>query len=228
MRTNPAIPAAVILMLTSADRSGDARRCREMGLSAYLIKPITQKELRASLIAALSGVQARATAITPRVQTSRGPLRILLAEDNLVNQKVAVTLLAKLGHTVRVVDDGRAAVDAFKREAFDVILMDVQMPEMSGLEATAAIRQIEAGSGARIPIIAMTARAMKQDRDECLRAGMDEYLVKARPESATDRAAAASFNRLPRLSVRQARSPPRSTGRQRSTGQGVTRCCSPR
>ena len=178
MRLNPAIPPAVILMLTSADRVGDAKRCREMNLSAYLIKPITQKELRASLVAALSGVRASATAITGRAQTPGEPLRILLAEDNLVNQKVAVALLTKLGHTVRVVADGRAAVDAFRREAFDAILMDVQMPEMSGLEATVAIRKIEAGSGARIPIIAMTARAMKRDRDECLSVGMDEYLAK--------------------------------------------------
>jgi two-component system sensor histidine kinase/response regulator len=191
-------------MLTSADRIGDARRCREMDLSAYLIKPITQKELRASLVAALSGVQVSGTAITPRVQTSRAPLRILLAEDNLVNQKVALALLTKLGHAVHVVADGRAAIDAFKREVFDAILMDVQMPEMSGLEATAAIRQIEVGSGARIPIIAMTARAMKQDRDECLRAVMDEYLAKP-VRSHQLIALLRLVNRLPRLPVWQSR-----------------------
>ena len=164
-------------MLTSADRIGDARRCREMDLSAYLIKPITRRVAHEHRRGPLWR-QASGPAITPAIEASRAPLRILLAEDNLVNQKVAVALLTKTGPCRPGGGDGRAAVDAFEHETFDVILMDVQMPEMSGLEATAAIRQMEVGTGGRIPIIAMTARAMKQDRDECLRAGMDDTLVK--------------------------------------------------
>jgi CheY-like chemotaxis protein len=168
-----------VLMLTSAERSNDVRRCRELGLAAYLVKPVTQKELRSTLLRVLSGASAAGTAgIDKRVPIADSPLRILLAEDNAVNQKVAVAMLSRLGHHVVVAPDGQAAIDAYRREVFDIILMDVQMPVVSGYDATRAIRAIERTAGTRVPIIAMTARAMKGDRETCLEAGMDDYLSK--------------------------------------------------
>ncbi len=105
-------------------------------------------------------------------------MRVLFAEDNPVNQRLITGLLAKQGHRVVVVDNGAAAVQAVRAQAFDLVVMDVQMPEMSGFAATAAIRELERGTGRRVPILAMTARAMKGDREECLKAGMDGYLSK--------------------------------------------------
>ena len=105
-------------------------------------------------------------------------LRVLLAEDNLVNQRLALRLLEKAGHTVRVAGNGRQALQALERDRFDVVLMDVQMPEMDGMEATAVIRQREKTTGSHLPIIALTAHAMKGDRDRCLAAGMDGCLSK--------------------------------------------------
>jgi signal transduction histidine kinase/CheY-like chemotaxis protein len=169
-----------ILMLTSAERSSDVRQCRELGLAAYLVKPVAQRELRATVIKVLSGSPAVPVVATidKRAPISDTPLRILLAEDNAVNQKVAVSLLSRLGHQVIVAADGQAAIDAYRRQVFDVILMDVQMPLVSGYDATRAIREIERTTGAHVPIIAMTARAMKGDRETCLQAGMDDYLSK--------------------------------------------------
>ena len=178
MRAKPSIASPVVLMLTSTDRPEDLQRSRGMNVPAYLIKPITYRELRAGIVAALSAVPEHPAATASQFEPAARPLRVLLAEDNVVNQTVAMTLLKKLGHTVRLAADGRAAVEAFTREPFDAVLMDVQMPEMSGLEATVAIRQLERGTGERIPIIAMTAGAMKEDREACLSAGMDDYVVK--------------------------------------------------
>jgi two-component system, sensor histidine kinase and response regulator len=168
-----------VLMLTSAERSNDVRRCRELGLAAYLVKPVTQNELRTTLLRVLSGAPvAGVVSVDTRAPISDSPLRILLAEDNAVNQKVAVAMLSRLGHHVVVAPDGQAAIDAYRREVFDVILMDVQMPVLSGYDATRAIRAIERTAGTHVPIIAMTARAMKGDRETCLEAGMDDYLSK--------------------------------------------------
>ncbi|MDQ3440477.1 MAG: response regulator, partial [Planctomycetota bacterium] len=168
-----------VLMLTSDDRAGDAARCRELGVTSYLIKPITQVELLRSLLAAVAPaprIAARGvdrTAIVP----GRGR-RILVAEDNRVNQHVAGALLLRDGHFVTIVDNGHAAVAAAAAGGFDVILMDVQMPEMNGLDATAAIRANERQTGAHTLIIAMTAHAMQGDRERCLEAGMDGYISK--------------------------------------------------
>jgi signal transduction histidine kinase/CheY-like chemotaxis protein len=179
IRDTPGVSDTTILMLTSAERSADMQRCRALGVGAYLVKPLTQKELRLAIVKLLSGV--------PVIETARGetasanvdrPLRILLAEDNAVNQRVAVSLLSRLGHAVTVAADGQAAIDAYRSAPFDVILMDVQMPVVSGYDATRAIREIEQTTGTHIPIIAMTARAMKGDRERCLEVGMDEYLSK--------------------------------------------------
>ncbi len=115
---------------------------------------------------------------SPKGSAARRPLKILLAEDNVTNQKLAVAILEKQGHTIKVVDDGKQAIGAYEREPFDVVLMDMQMPEVDGLEATSAIRSFEQSAGRRTPIIALTANAMIGDRERCLNAGMDDYLSK--------------------------------------------------
>jgi signal transduction histidine kinase/CheY-like chemotaxis protein len=173
---------ATIMMLTSGGQRGDAARCRELGIGAYLTKPITQGELWEALIKALEKPASKA-GLSPVItrhtlREGRPHLRILLAEDNLVNQKVAVSILEKQGHMVAVVGDGQAALTALEQQAFDLVLMDVQMPVLDGLETTAAIRAREQTSEGHIPIVAMTARAMKGDQEECLAAGMDGYVSK--------------------------------------------------
>jgi two-component system, sensor histidine kinase and response regulator len=180
---------ATIMMLTSVGQRGDAARCRAIGIAAYLTKPIRRADLLNAIRLALGspgGKRTGAPVITrhslpsdspPADQEVRRRMRVLVAEDNRVNQQLAVRLLEKRGHTVVLAGNGRAAVAAFEREPFDVILMDVQMPEMGGVEATAAIRARENGGG-RIPIIAMTAHAMSGDREACLAAGMDGYVAK--------------------------------------------------
>jgi len=170
----------VIIVLTSGGRPGDAARCAELGIAAHLLKPVKQSELFDSLMLAV------APSIAKREESEDdgtaaddvAPLRILLAEDGLANQKLAVGLLTRWGHAVEVANDGREAVDRTAAEAFDLVLMDVQMPVMDGLEATREIRARELQTGGRLPIIAMTAHAMKGDRERCLEAGMDGYVSK--------------------------------------------------
>jgi signal transduction histidine kinase/DNA-binding response OmpR family regulator len=182
----PALTPPTIVMLTSPGRPGDAAACREVGAAAHLAKPVTRRGLSRALIAALhQGLQPAASSPASATQcdeTAEGrglcPLRILLVEDNSINQRVASILLEKRGHTVTVACNGRQAIDLFDEQAFDVILMDVQMPEMDGFEATAAIRTKEKATGQRIPILAMTAHAMKGDKERCLDAGMDGYVTK--------------------------------------------------
>jgi signal transduction histidine kinase/DNA-binding response OmpR family regulator len=181
IRKDPSLAGATIMMLTSAGRVGDAARCRELGISAYLVKPIRQGELLDAICAVLQKAAPQrpdqlVTSHTLRQDRRRN--RILLAEDNSVNQKLAMRLLEKRGFAVTVVGDGRAAVDACEKSHFDAILMDVQMPEMDGLRATAAIREREKSTARHIPIIAMTAHALKGDQERCLAAGMDAYLSK--------------------------------------------------
>ncbi|MCJ7612388.1 MAG: response regulator [Candidatus Aminicenantes bacterium] len=172
----------IIMMLTSLGLRGDASRCLKLGISAYLVKPIKQNELLDSLRLALG---------TSLTQKGSGPLitqhslrepahglHILLAEDNVINQKIAVRILENRGQTVTVAEDGEQVLTALDKEAFDLILMDVQMPKMDGFQATTAIRDKEKETGAHIPIIAMTAYAMKGDRERCLDAGMDDYIAK--------------------------------------------------
>jgi two-component system, sensor histidine kinase and response regulator len=170
----------VIMMLTSGDRPNDMGECERLGIGAYLLKPIKQSELLESIQLALGFVgsrRAHPTPAEPRRVPGRG-LRILLAEDSLVNQQLAVALLEGEGHTVTVANNGREAVTAVDSGAFDCVLMDVQMPEMDGLEATAIIRANERNTGRHLPIIAMTAHALKGDRERCLDAGMDGYTSK--------------------------------------------------
>jgi PAS domain S-box-containing protein len=170
-------PQPAIIMLSSAARVSEAAA---HGIARTLLKPVGRDELFDAIAAAVS-----ARPVTRRAAESMSPfpaavrsLRILLAEDNVVNQRVAVGILNKLGHTVVVASNGLEAVAAVEREPFDIIVMDVQMPEMGGFEATAAIRQMQQGAATRVPIIAMTAHAMTGDRERCLAEGMDGYVAK--------------------------------------------------
>jgi len=185
IKQNTNLSGATIMMLTSATRPGDIARCKELGVAAYLIKPVRRTELLEAMLSALG----ERTIETNQVRTSshasvnerRRGVRILLAEDNLVNQTVALRLLTKYGHRVVVAGNGREALLALQKaplDGFDLILMDVQMPEMDGFEATAAIRKHEEETKSHIPIVAMTAYAMKGDRERCLAAGMDDYISK--------------------------------------------------
>jgi signal transduction histidine kinase/DNA-binding response OmpR family regulator len=170
---------STIMMLTSAGHLGDASRCRELGIAAYLVKPIRQAELLQSICQILhkTGESSQAGLRSSLPREIR-PLRILLAEDNKVNQALAIRLLEKWGHTVTLAENGRQAAEAYDRGSFDVILMDIQMPEMDGLEATAAIRMKERATGEHVPIIALTAHALNGDRERCIGAGMDGYVTK--------------------------------------------------
>jgi two-component system, sensor histidine kinase and response regulator len=170
-----------LVMLTSAGQPEDVARCRRLGISAYLTKPIKQSELFDVIVSAMGQpVGERPRAPQPRKRSQRGQrrLQVLVAEDNQVNQLVATRILEKLGHHVTVVSNGREALVAAQTGKFDLIAMDVQMPELDGLDATSAIRAWEKSAGTHIPIIAMTAHAMKGDRERCLAAGMDGYTSK--------------------------------------------------
>ncbi len=184
---SPELARPVILMLTSGDRSDDLARCRRLGVSSYLTKPVRRAELRSAILAAIAhspGLPERDAMLSgATVQRSpqalgRSALHILLAEDNAVNQRVALRILEKAGHRVAIAENGKAALKMIEEQSFDAILMDVQMPEMGGFEATALIREKEQRTGRHIPIIAMTAHAMAGDRERCLAAGMDDYLSK--------------------------------------------------
>jgi CheY-like chemotaxis protein len=173
--------AIPLIMLTSPGRPQHTTRCRELNL-VFLSKPVDQSRLAESVKVALGRASKRAD---PDARLSREsdaeaeqPLRILLAEDNLVNQKVAARLLQKQGHTVTIANNGREALAGWEQREFDLILMDVQMPELDGLETTAAIRLREQTSGAHVPIIALTAHAISGDRETCLAAGMDGFVTK--------------------------------------------------
>ena len=180
IREQPGLTGATIMMLTSSERGGDAARCRELGITRYLTKPIKQASLLKVLLSALESTQPAVpqAPVSDTQEAERRSLYILIAEDYDVNQKLVTRLLEKRGHRVFLANDGREAVQAFDTEKFDLVLMDVQMPEMSGFEATAIIRDREKATGGHIPIVAMTANAMAGDRERCLEAGMDAYVAK--------------------------------------------------
>jgi len=186
IRQQDGLRRTTIMMLTSVGQRGDAARCRQLGVAAYLIKPIGQSQLLDAILNVL-GPKAREaegarqpTGLVTRHSLREGQrkLRVLLAEDNAVNQRLASRLLEKRGHSVVVAGNGREALKALKEGEFDLVLMDVSMPEMDGLEAARAIRAAEQATGTHLPIIAMTAHAMKGDRERCLDAGMDGYVSK--------------------------------------------------
>jgi len=182
VRRDPAISETAIIMLSSATQVGMAARCRELSFAGSLSKPVSQSELLDAILvfadnSSLMPVAAGTRDAEPKPESERS-LRILLAEDNKINQTLALRLLEKRGHSVVLASDGKQALAAWEQEPFDLILMDVQMPEMNGLDATGFIRMKEQETKKHIPIIAMTARAMKGDREECLAAGMDAYVSK--------------------------------------------------
>jgi signal transduction histidine kinase/CheY-like chemotaxis protein len=178
IRRNPALESVVIMMLTSSDQVERAALCRKMGVETYLIKPISSSDLLGSIRLAI-GVHSPVSTVAAAAGVSAPSLSlsILLAEDNLVNQRVAMTMLGKMGHRITLATNGLEALEQWRHGDFDLILMDVQMPEMNGLQATTQIRREEA-IGAHVRIVAMTASAMSEERDRCLAAGMDDFISK--------------------------------------------------
>ena len=171
-----------IIMLTSAGKPDNMKKLRNLGVSEYLVKPIKQSQLFDKLVTVLSSRYAdEIPMVVPRddfISEKKRRLKLLLAEDNPANQTLAIRLLQKAGHSVKLAKTGKEAVEAMKSEKFDLVLMDVQMPEMDGFEATAIIRKNETLSGFHTPVVAMTAHALKGDRERCLDAGMDGYISK--------------------------------------------------
>ncbi|MDF1554316.1 MAG: MASE3 domain-containing protein [Deferrisomatales bacterium] len=191
IRADASLQDTAMLMVTSDDMRGDARRCRELGIPVYVVKPVKQNELLEAIIRTLAVATNRPTApvgarilkdplkqAEPPGLPSQAPAHVLLAEDNEINQALTEALLRKRGWTVTSVQDGRMALEVLRTGTFDVVLMDVQMPAMDGLEATRLLRERESGGDRRVPVVGLTAHAMKGDRERCLTAGMDDYLSK--------------------------------------------------
>ncbi len=182
INNTPRLATSTVIMLTSTGERGDGSRCVKLGIAAYLMKPIKQSELFFTICKVLQKTSPGAdrTSLITRhtIRESKRRLHILLAEDNLVNQKLAVKILERMGHSVSVAANGKRAIEALENGEFDLVLMDVQMPEMDGLEATRLIRESEKTTGSHVPIMAMTAYAMKEDEARCLEAGMDGYISK--------------------------------------------------
>lgn len=182
IKEDPRMAASTIIMLTSSGERGDASRCIKLGISAYLVKPIKQSELLFTVSKVLEepapGVTHPSLITRHSIRESKNRLKILLAEDNPVNQTVALRMLERMGHTVSLVENGKEAIETLKLASFDLVLMDVQMPLMDGFEATRALREWEKTAGKHVPVIAMTAYALKGDEEKCLEAGMDGYIPK--------------------------------------------------
>ena len=183
--TQTALPRATVMMLTSSGVYGEQSRCEKLGIAAYLVKPVYAADLLAAIVRAFGKAPAVAAEPAWSGSIAKAPadpglsrVRVLLVEDNLVNQQVAVGLLTRRGHEVTVAHHGEEALALLDRETFDIVLMDLQMPVMDGIEATMAIREREREAGGHIRIVAMTAHAMSSDRERCLSAGMDGYLSK--------------------------------------------------
>ena len=178
LQLTPEIARGAVMMLSSTGHRGDAQRCKSLGISSYLTKPVDSGELMNAIKMALGAQAAVASTVGRDNRQPQRSMSILLAEDNLVNQKLAVALLEKWGHTVVLANNGKEAIEQCGLQDFDLILMDMQMPEMGGLEATQLIRAHEASLGKHTTIVAMTANAMAEDRQRCLDVGMDDYLSK--------------------------------------------------
>jgi signal transduction histidine kinase/CheY-like chemotaxis protein/integral membrane sensor domain MASE1 len=178
IRQDPQLESAIIMMLTSTEQGEDAARCRQLGISAYIVKPIRKAELLSAILNILGRRALHEDKGEGKAKQATSGLRILLVEDNPVNQTVGLRMLEKMGHRADLARNGQEALERIVEQIFDVVLMDVQMPEMDGLTATQHIRASEKKSGGHLPIIAMTARAMRGDRETCLAAGMDGYVSK--------------------------------------------------
>jgi CheY-like chemotaxis protein len=182
IKQDPGLHDTIVVILTSMGKRGDAARMEAIGCAGYLVKPVKPSQLLEALVAVLgqtrlAAAEKRPGLVTRHTISEQKSVRILLAEDNPINQKLALALLSRAGYSVDTVQDGRQAADAVRSRRYGLVLMDVQMPEMDGFEATQLIRS-EEGPGVHTPIVAMTAHAMKGDRERCLAAGMDDYLPK--------------------------------------------------
>ncbi|MCM2372437.1 hybrid sensor histidine kinase/response regulator [Aporhodopirellula aestuarii] len=179
MRDDPDLADIDVIMISSAGGGDDSRRCRELGIARYMTKPVVQSELLETVLQIKHQHRRPPAEVAPStLATAASSLNVLLVEDSYINQRVAIGLLERFGHRVQTAENGQLGVDAWRDGDFDVILMDWQMPVMDGTEATSLIRSEEQNTGQHIPIIAMTAAAMKGDREMCLEAGMDDYLSK--------------------------------------------------
>ncbi len=196
IRRRPEILPLTVVMLTSAGHAGDAERCRELGIQAYLYKPVRKQELLSAILRALGHPQTASPSLAAmpggRLAQPKG-LHILLAEDNRTNQTVAMRMLQKLGHSSVVANNGIEVLSLLTKNRFDVVLMDIQMPEMDGLSTTMKIRESERETRMHLPIIAMTAHAMKGDRERCIEAGMDGYVSKPISSQELEEALAAAL-----------------------------------
>ena len=217
IRRRPELPPVTVVMLTSAGHPGDVERCRRLGIPAYLFKPVRKRELLAAILRALGHPHTASPSLADipagRHAHSEG-LHILLAEDNRTNQTVATRMLQKLGHSLVVAENGNEALTLLTRRRFDLVLMDIQMPEMDGLTATMKIREKEKGTRLHMPIIAMTAHAMKGDRERCIEAGMDGYVSKPISSEELKEAIASALHRrgdaglVTRVETKQEEAPP--------------------
>ena len=180
IQEHPELSSAAVMMLTSDDYHVTAQRCRDMKLAEYLIKPVKESDLLHAIWRLLVHDEKQKAVARREQDQPQSPvaLQILLAEDNIINQRLAVRLLEKMSHTVVVASSGVEALELAGSQSFDLVLMDVQMPEIDGFTATAEIRKREQSCGGHLPIIAMTAHALKGDRERCLLAGMDNYISK--------------------------------------------------
>jgi two-component system sensor histidine kinase/response regulator len=181
VKKDPKLRDTTVILLTSAGRREDLARAKHVGAAAAVSKPVKQSDLWDAIVSALhvpGREKVRTSGAQRRASGPRQPLRILVAEDNPVNQELVLHLLERRGHSVIVAEDGQQAITAIEKHKFDLVLMDVQMPQMGGLEATQTIREKEESTGTHVPILAMTAHAMQGDRERCLAAGMDGYLAK--------------------------------------------------
>lgn len=182
LKNNPGTFNGPVIIMTSAFTSGDGDKCRELGIAGYLTKPLKQSQLLNEIGIVIGDEEIRKSRFVrtraPLQQEAARRLKILLVEDNPVNQKLMVVMLTKMGHSVTSALNGKQAVEVATTQSFDLILMDVQMPEMDGYQATALIRQHQKQSGVITPIVAMTAHALKGDRDKCIESGMDDYVSK--------------------------------------------------
>jgi signal transduction histidine kinase/DNA-binding response OmpR family regulator len=216
IRQQPDLAGCTIMMLTSVDRTGDARRSKELGLAAYLVKPISQpellREIRRIVGATRRVVPAGAAPGVPRPAATGRALRVMVVDDVAVNRRIAQAKIERLGHSVTLADGGRAAVASFASGTFDVVFMDIQMPDMDGFEATALIREIQARTGRRVPVVAMTAMAMKGDREKCLAAGLDDYISKPIEAGALERVLTAVTETCTPAAVSKATAPEQPSG----------------